>query len=149
MYEQNHTIIELIKNKEEIKKEIIIYSEEDLKNKEKNEEKLKNDENDLDNEEEEDSITNNILKNNIQKIIPEEFMKLYSEIQQNISNFYTIPFPINILVNYDNINFTFNIIDMFLYYRNYLRNSYNTKPSAKLHTYLFRKFGAKNKDGDI
>ena len=121
LYEQNHTIIELIKNKEEIKKEIIIYSEEDLKNKEKNEEKLKNDENDLDNEEEEDSITNNILKNNIQKIIPEEFMKLYSEIQQNISNFYAIPFPINILVNYDNINFTFNIIDMFLYYRNYTK----------------------------
>ena len=122
LYEQkqNHTFIELIQIKEQIKKQIIIYSEEDLKNTEKNEEKLKSDENDLDNDDEDDSIANNILKNNIKKIIPEQYIKLYSEIQQNISNFYTIPFPINILVNYDNINFTFNIINMILYYRNYI-----------------------------
>jgi DNA replication and repair protein RecF len=57
--------------------------------------------------------------NNLKKIIPEDYIKLFLEIQQNISIFYIIPFPMNILVNNDNIHFTFKIIDMILFYRNY------------------------------
>ena len=118
--EYKYNYIKLIEEKENIKNEITIYSEEDLKNKAKNDEKLKNDDlEEFDNEEEEDSNSNILLMNNLRKIIPEEYIRLYSEIQQNISNFYIIPFPINILVNDNNINFTFNIIDMVLFHRNY------------------------------
>ena len=120
LLENKYNFIELIKNKENIKKEIIIYSEEELKNRAKTEEKLKNDDfEEFDNIEEEDSIQNILLMDNLKKIIPEQYIKLYFEIQQNISNFYIIPFPVNILVNNENIYFTFNIIDMILFYRTY------------------------------
>ena len=120
LLKNKYNFIELIKNKENIKKEIIIYSEEELKNRAKTEEKLKNDDfEEFDNIEEEDSIQNILLMDNLKKIIPEQYIKLYFEIQQNISNFYIIPFPVNILVNNENIYFTFNIIDMILFYRTY------------------------------
>ena len=120
LIEKKYNFIELIKNKENIKKEIIIYSKEELKNRAKTEEKLKIDDlEEIDNNEEEDSIPNLLLMNNLKKIIPEDYIKLFLEIQQNISIFYIIPFPMNILVNNDNIHFTFKIIDMILFYRNY------------------------------
>ena len=118
--EEKYDYKKLIENKENIQKEIIIYSKEDLKNKEELEEKLKKDDlEEFDNDEDDNSLPNISLINNLKKIIPEEYIKLYFEVKQNISNFYIIPFPINILVNKNNINFTFNIIDMILFFRKY------------------------------
>ena len=118
IYEKKYDYNKLINHKENIKEEINIYTEEDFKNKEK----LRNDDlEEIDNEEEE-FLPNLLLINNLKKIIPEEYIKRFFEVQQNISNFYIIPFPNNILVNGDNINFTFNIIDMVLFYKNYMNN---------------------------
>jgi hypothetical protein len=46
---------------------------------------------------------------------------------KKISNFYKIPFPINTLVNIDNINFTFNIIDLEIFYENYRKKDITEK----------------------
>ena len=130
LFEEKYDYRQLIKNKENIQKEIIIFTDEDLKNQEKNDKNLKND--DLEeflNEEEEDnySIQNKLLINNLKKFIPEEYIQIYFEVQQNLSNFYLIPFPTNILVNSDNINFTFSIIDMILFNKKYyLKNDWIT-----------------------
>ena len=126
MYESKYDFIELIKKKEDINKKIIIYSEEDLKNKENSDEKLKSDDlNEYDNNEEEDSTLDIQLINNLKKIIPKEYFDLFFEIKKNISNFYIIPFPINILVNSENINFTFNILDMVILHKIILNNEGN------------------------
>ena len=117
LLDEKYNYKQLIRNKENIQKEIIIFTEEDLQNQEKLDKNLKNDDlEEFDNEEEENySIQNKLLINNIKKFIPEEYINIYNEVQQNISNFYLLPFPANILVNSDNINFTFNIIDMILF----------------------------------
>ena len=130
LLEKKYDYKQLKKNKENIQKEIIIFSEEDLKNQEKKDKNLKNDDlEEFDNEEEENySIQNKLLINNLKTFIPEEYIQIYFEVQQVISNFYLIPFPANILVNYDNINFTFNIIDMILFNKKYsLNNDWITK----------------------
>ena len=57
--EEKYDYKKLIENKENIQKEIIIYSEEDLKNKEELEEKLKKDDlEEFDNDEDDNSLPN-------------------------------------------------------------------------------------------
>ena len=120
----------LIEEKENIKKEISIYSQYDLKMEEKNEKNLQ-DKEDIDDSEEEDNSFENIysinkfLMNNLNKFIPEKHFKIYTEVLKKISNFYKIPFPINTLVNMDNINFTFHIIDLYIFYENLRKNNNN------------------------
>lgn len=125
-YYENKDFTKLINDKEKIGKEISVYSQEDLKMEEKKEKNLQ--EEDKDEPEEEENSMENIysidkfLMNNLTKFIPERHFKIYIEILKKISNFYKIPFPINTLVNIDNINFTSNIIDLDVFYENYKKN---------------------------
>ena len=149
LYEGKFDFIGLIKNKEEIKKDITIYSKEDLENRQILEENLKNDDlNEYDNEE--DDSTPNMLFINLKKIIPEEYFNLYLEVIQSISNFYIIPFPINILVNSSNINFTCHIIDMILFYKRYTNSTgwFNKYKNhlKKLERSIFQKYKESTSD---
>ena len=123
LYDYNYDFLKVIQNKEKIKKEIKI---DDL-------EKF-----DSDNEEE-DSMPNMIvLMDNLKKIIPEKYIKIYLEVQNNISNFYIIPFPINCLVNSNNIYFTFNIIDMIIFNNNYYNINDNNEWLIKYRNNLIK-----------
>ena len=103
----------LISEKENIKKEINIYNEDYLKNEEKNEKDLQDEDiEETENEEESISFSYAIpkfLRSNLSKFIPERNLKMYMEVHKKIYYFYRIPFPINTLVNTDNINFTFKV----------------------------------------
>ena len=113
-----------IKEIENIKNEITIYSEKDLKEEEKKEKNLEDDEIEEDKNEEE-SIAYKIdtaLKQNLLKFINEKYFVLFSEVIKNINYFYRIPYPINALVNNVNIQFTFNILDLILTQEKYFRN---------------------------
>ena len=122
-YKDYNKFISNIKN---IEKELNIYSEADLKEKEEEEKNLEKDEiEEQENEEEPELITYNIdkiLKENLLKFIDEKYFVVYSEVLKKISYFYKIPYPLNSLVNYDNIQFTFNIIDLVLIQEKYFNN---------------------------
>ena len=126
-YYESKDFHKLIEEKENLKKEISVYSQEYLNMEEKNEKELQEKE-DNDEPEEDDYSLENIysidkfLMNNLTKFIPEKHFKIYTEVLKRISNFYKIPFPINTLVNTDNINFTFNIIDLVIFYENYKKD---------------------------
>ena len=124
-YEYND--FEKFLNEKDIIKELInTYSEENLKE-EEIKEKSYFDENKEESDNDEETLssyeTDKLLINNLLKFIPEKYLKLYSIVIKKINNFYKIPFPINSLVNYDNINFTFNIIDLVLFYDKYSGNN--------------------------
>ena len=135
---------QLISEKDKIQTKINIYTDEDLKEKEKNEKNLENE--DIEEPEiGEDSLSSSyhevdkILKNNLIKFIPEKYFKIYSEVLKKINNFYRIPYPINSLVNYDNFKFTFNIIDLVLFYEKYNGNNENeTEKNKKIN--IIRKY---------
>jgi hypothetical protein len=126
-YYESKDFHKLIEKKESLKKEISVYSQEDLKMEEKKAKILQDE--DIDEPEEEDNSNENIyyidkfLMNNMIKFIPEKHFKIYIEVLKKISNFYKIPFPINTLVNIDNINFTFNIIDLDIFYEDYRKKN--------------------------
>ena len=130
-YYESKDFHKLIEKKESLKKEISVYSQEDLKMEEKKEKILQDE--DIDEPEEEENSMENIysidkfLMNNMTKFIPEKHFKIYIEVLKKISNFYKIPFPINTLVNIDNINFTFNIIDLEIFYENYRKKDITEK----------------------
>ena len=121
----------LIVEKNNIKKEIIIYTENQLKQNEKIDKNLEDE--DLEEQENEDNLSSygyeidKFLKNNLLKFIPEKYFKMYSEVLKKINNFYRIPYPLNSLVNFDNIIFTFNIIDLYIFYEKYNGNNKNEK----------------------
>jgi len=132
-YYESKDFCKLIDDIETLNKTITVYSQDDLKIEEKNEKNLQDE--DIDDPEEEENSMENIysidkfLMNNLTKFIPEKHFKIYTEVLKRISNFYKIPFPINTLVNIDNINFTFNIIDLHIFYENY-RKKYNKEKQS-------------------
>ena len=132
---ENKDFSKLIEKKKNLNKEISIYSQEDLEKEERNKKNLQ--EEDIDEPEEEDNSIENIysidklLMNNLAKFIPEKNFKIYTEVLKKISNFYKIPFPINTLVNIDNINFTFNIIDLDIFYEDYRKRNNIAKQYIK------------------
>ena len=131
-YYENKDFNKLIEEKENLKKEISVYSKDDLNMEEKNGQNLQDKEDNDDPEEDDNSMENiysidKFLMNNLTKFIPEKNFKLYTEVLKRISNFYKIPFPINTLVNTDNINFTFNIIDLGIFYENYKKDDNKEK----------------------
>ena len=111
-----------------IKNSINIYTEKDLKEEELIEKSYLDEKID-ESDNEEDALssyeTDKLLKNNLLKFIPEKYFKIYNEVIKKINNFYKIPFPINSLVNYNNINFVCNIIDLILYFEKYSGNAEN------------------------
>ena len=125
----------MIEKKKNLNKEINKYYKEDLEKEERNKKNLQ--EEDIDEPEEEDNSIENIysidklLMNNLAKFIPEKNFKIYTEVLKKISNFYKIPFPINTLVNIDNINFTFNIIDLDIFYEDYRKRNNIAKQYIK------------------
>ena len=131
-YYENKDFHKLIEEKENLKKEISVYSKDDLNMEEKNGQNLQDKEDNDDPEEDDNSMENiysidKFLMNNLTKFIPEKNFKLYTEVLKRISNFYKIPFPINTLVNTDNINFTFNIIDLGIFYEKYKKEDNKEK----------------------
>ena len=113
-----------LSEKEKIKNKIYIYSEEILNKDAKMEKNLEKDDlEDQENEEESNSSSgyeiNKFLKNNLLTFIPERYLIIYNEVIKSINNFYRIPYPLNSLVNFDNINFTFNIVDLIIFHEKY------------------------------
>ena len=131
-YNEYKDFEKVIKEKEKIKKEIEIYTDEDLEREEKKEQNLENE--DIEDAENEENTMHSysfeidkLLKNNLVKIIPEKYFKIYHDVLKKINNFYRIPFPINTLVNSDNIKFTFDIIDLISFHEQYTGNNEENK----------------------
>ena len=109
---------------ENIKNKIHINSEDILNKEAKIEKNLQKE--DLDEQENEEDFNSSsgyeidkYLENNLINFIPKRYLEIYSEVVRRINNFYRIPYPLNSLVNFDNINFTFNIIDLIIIHEKY------------------------------